>query len=168
MLPTAGNLEQIRDILFGKSMQELEERFVNLQESLTNEITVLRDDTKKMFNTLETYVKEELNSLGQQLKSEADEREESDERITREKDTLAKKFNSFEKETTRVQSDIRSQILDLNKKFSDELSDARKDLTHNLKKAQADLQNKKTDRSKLSSLLTEMALRISDEDSETN
>ena len=168
VLPEAGNLEQIRDILFGKSMKEFENRFAELEVSLTKEVAILREDAKKMFNTLEAYVKEELNSFSNQLKTEAEERDEADLKLKEEKEALAKKFSAFEKESNKTHSDIRSQILDLTKKFSDELSDSRQEIMESLKKSAADLQNQKTDRSKLASLLTEMALRISDEENPEN
>jgi hypothetical protein len=163
LIQQGGNIEQIRDILFGKSMNELEVRLEEFEKSLGHEVQVLRDDTKKMFNTLEMYVKEELNSLRSELKTEAEERDEADEKIIGEKDKLAKKLSAFEKDTNRTNSEIRSQILDLNKKFTDELSDNRKEILDNIRKTSTDLQIQKTDRSKLASLLTEMAIRLSDD-----
>ena len=163
LIQQGGNIEQIRDILFGKSMKELEVRLEEFEKSLGHEVQVLRDDTKKMFNTLEAYVKEEMNSLASQIKTEAEERDDADEKIIRDADKLAKKFSTFEKESNKTHSEIRSQILDMNKKFSDELSDSRKEILDTLRKVTNDLQYQKTDRSKLASLLTEMAIRLSDE-----
>jgi DNA anti-recombination protein RmuC len=163
LIQQGGNIEQIRDILFGKSMKELEVRLEEFEKSLGHEVQVLRDDTKKMFNTLEAYVKEEMNSLASQIKTEAEERDDADEKIIRDLDKLTKKFSSFEKESNKTHSEIRSQILDMNKKFSDELSDSRKEILDTLRKVTNDLQYQKTDRSKLASLLTEMAIRLSDE-----
>lgn len=165
ILPEAGNLEQIRDILFGKSMKEFENRFGELEKSLIKEVSILRDDAKKMFSTLESFVKEELNSQSNQLKAEAEERDEADQKLSSDREALAKKFSAFEKESNKTHSDIRSQILDLTRKFSDELSESRAEIMESMKKSANELQNQKTDRSKLASLLTEMALRISDDES---
>ena len=166
VMPDGGNIDQIRDILFGKSMKEYEKRFNQLEEHLSSELSLMREESKKMFNTLESYVKEELNSIGKQLKNEAQERGEADTKITAEKDALAKRHSEFEKESTEVHSEIRRQILELTKKTSDELSSARKELMDTLKKTAAELEFRKADRSKMASLLTEMALRLSDETGE--
>lgn len=161
-----GNLEQVRDILFGKSMKEFDKRFSELERMILEEIQSLRSETKKMFDTLESYVKNELISLDDSVKSEASEREDFDKKLLGEIDSSARKFSAYEKAANKTHGDIRSQILDLTKKFNDELSDTRKEILANLKNSTNDLQRQKTDRSKLASLLTEMAIRLGDDEAE--
>lgn len=158
-----GNIEQVRDILFGQAMEEFRGRFEDMEERLAKEISQVRADVKKKFDNFEIYVKKELNSLDEQIKAEASNRDEADSKILSEKDLLAKKLSAFEAQSNKTHSDIRSQILDLTKKTGDELSEARKELTEALNRAESDLQFQKTDRSKLASLFTELAIRLSDE-----
>jgi hypothetical protein len=42
-----GNLDQIRDILFGVQSRDLEKRIVRLEERLAKDTTDLRDDIKR-------------------------------------------------------------------------------------------------------------------------
>lgn len=158
----SGNLEQVRDILFGKSVKEFENRFKEVQKSFMSEIAILREDNKKMFNSLENYVKTELNSIEDQMKSEVANREEADRKLADESNNILQKLNNLEKQFNKANSETRSQLLELNKKFSDEISDTRKELFANLNDNYNDLQNQKADRSKLATLLTEMAIELSD------
>lgn len=158
----SGNLEQVRDILFGKSVKEFENRFKEVQKSFMSEIAILREDNKKMFNSLENYVKTELNSIEDQMKSEIANREEADRKLADESNNILQKLNNLEKQFNKANSETRSQLLELNKKFSDEISDTRKELFANLNDNYNDLQNQKADRSKLATLLTEMAIELSD------
>jgi hypothetical protein len=83
-LREGANVDKIRDILFGSNMREYEKRFARLEERLTKSSDALRDDLKKRFDTLESYVREEIESLGQRLKNEKSERTEALKELTRE------------------------------------------------------------------------------------
>ena len=72
-----GNVDKIRDILFGTQMRDYEQRFARLEESLRKESAELRDSTRKRLDALEGYIKKELESLESRLKSEKDERSEN-------------------------------------------------------------------------------------------
>lgn len=64
-LREGANVDKIRDILFGSNMREYEKRFARLEERLTKSSDALREDLKKRFDTLETFVREEMESLSQ-------------------------------------------------------------------------------------------------------
>src|SRR6516165_11426379 len=82
-LREGANVEKIRDILFGNNMREYEKRFARLEERLTKSSEALREDLKKRFDSLETYVREEMESLGGRLKTEKSERTDSLKELTR-------------------------------------------------------------------------------------
>src|SRR6185295_6529950 len=67
-LAGGGNVDKIRDILFGTQMRDYEKRFVRLEERLLKESADLREDVKRRFDSLEIYVKKELESLTDRLK----------------------------------------------------------------------------------------------------
>ena len=50
-----GNLEKVRDILFGHQMREVDRRFVRLEERIIKETRDLRDDMKRRLDALEAY-----------------------------------------------------------------------------------------------------------------
>src|SRR6266511_3077010 len=72
-----GNVDKIRDILFGTQMRDYEARFARLEETLLKEATDLKDSTRKRFDALESYLRRELESLESRLKTEREERAET-------------------------------------------------------------------------------------------
>jgi len=70
----AGNVDKIRDILFGTQMRDYEQRFARLEETLLREAADLRESTRKRFDALESYMRKEFEALESRLKSERDER----------------------------------------------------------------------------------------------
>jgi hypothetical protein len=83
-----GNVEKIRDILFGTQMREYESRFARLEENIVKEIHDVREDTRKHFEALEAHLKYEIEALLLRLKSERDERTDSSEQAARDVATL--------------------------------------------------------------------------------
>src|SRR5271156_6994708 len=79
------NVDKIRDILFGSQMRDYDKRFSRLEERLAKAAEALRDDLKKRFDSLESFVQQEVESLHQRLKTEKSERVETLKEITREK-----------------------------------------------------------------------------------
>src|SRR5947209_5816204 len=76
-LAGGGNVDKIRDILFGTQMRDYEKRFVRLEEQLLKESADLREDLRRRFDSLEIYIKKEVESLTDRLKVEQGERADS-------------------------------------------------------------------------------------------
>src|SRR5205809_8036876 len=83
-VPSAGNIEKIRDILFGSQMRDYDRRFARLEERLLKEAADAREDARRRFDSLETFIKQEITALGDRVKSETQQRTQSDEDLTRE------------------------------------------------------------------------------------
>ena len=65
-----GNLEKIRDILFGTQMRGYDARFAALEEALAKETADIRETSRRRFEQLESYVKKELELLQTRWKAE--------------------------------------------------------------------------------------------------
>jgi hypothetical protein len=162
-----GNIDKIRDILFGGQMRDYERRFSRLEERLVKESADLRDDTRRRFDALETFIKQELEALGERLQTEQRTRDESVQDLSRAlKDTgqgLERKLAQFDEQTTRNHRDLRQQILDQSKSLSEEMRQKRDELTALIEREVAALGNDKTDRAALAALFSEVALRLTNE-----
>jgi hypothetical protein len=75
--PDAGNIDKVRDILFGSIMRDYEQRFARLEEALRKESLDLRESTRRRLETLEAFVQQELIALETRLNTEGEEREQS-------------------------------------------------------------------------------------------
>jgi len=152
----AGNVEKIRDILFGPQMRDYEHRFARLEETLMKESADLRESTRKRFDALETYIRKEFEALESRLKSERDERGNLG-------DVLVKRIGELHDQTSAAQRDLRGAILEQSKDLREEMERRHLEISATLERRFQELRKDKTDRAALAALFNEVALRLSDE-----
>jgi DNA repair exonuclease SbcCD ATPase subunit len=166
-LREGANVDKIRDILFGSNMRDYEKRFARLEERMTKSSDALRDDLKKRFDTLESYVREEVESLGQRLKNEKSERAEALKELVRESrdssKALEKKLSQLEDTLETAQGDLRARILEQSKALANQIQKSKEELEKAMETEVETLRNEKTDRAALADLFTEVALRLKGE-----
>lgn len=68
-------MEQVREILFGAQLKDMEVRFKRQEERLLREIHDVKDSLKKRLDSLENFMKSEVSSLLDRVRREQDERE---------------------------------------------------------------------------------------------
>jgi hypothetical protein len=163
----AGNVDKIRDILFGSQMRDYDTRFARLEETLLKESADLRDSTRKRIETLENYVRKELESLALRLKSEREERAGADRQLAAEGkslgESLSKKIEDVHEEMGEGQAQLRKQLLEQSKSLSEEIREKQEELSALIERRYQELRSQKTDRAALAGMLTEVALRLNDE-----
>lgn len=166
-LAGGGNIDKIRDILFGVQMRDYEKRFARLEERLIKEAADLRDETRKRFDALELYIKQEFESLTERLTVEQNARGEAVETLSQGiKDTartFEKRTAQMDEQSSKSQRELRQQILDQSKSLNDEIRQKYEELTAALQREAADLRTDKTDRSALAALFTEVAMRLNND-----
>lgn len=165
--PVTGNVDKIRDILFGGQMRDYDKRFSRLEERLLKESAELRAETKRLFETLETFVKKELEALTDSLQAERQSRDTSVQSVSGELRETGKalegKIQQTVERATRTQSDLRQQILDQSKNLIDEMRRKHEELSTAMGRELAELNREKTDRASLSALFTEVAMRLNND-----
>ena len=164
---TPGNLEKVRDILFGSQMREVDRRFLRLEERLVKETRDLKDDIKRRLDALEAYTNKEADDLGGQIRQEHGERVDAHARLSRE---LAETSGAFERRSAALdeqiakgQREIRQMILEQQQRLSDEMRAKVDEVLAALARETHELRSDKTDRAALAALLKEMAMRLTDE-----
>lgn len=153
---STGNVEKIRDILFGPQMRDYEHRFMRLEETLLKESADLRESTRKRFDALETYIQKEFDALENRLKAERDERGSSH-------DTLARRIGELTDQTSAAQRDLRGALLEQSKALGEEIERRHQQISATLERRFQELRKDKTDRAALAALFNEVALRLNDE-----
>lgn len=165
--PGTGNLEKIRDILFGSQMRDYDRRFQRIDERIQKETADLRDETRRRFDSLEAYLKQELAALGDRLKAENQQRVEHHEELTRELRDSARNINQrigqLDEQTSAAARELRERILAQSNELSDEIRRKTEELTAALARESRELRFDKADRSALSNLFTELAMRLNNE-----
>jgi uncharacterized phage infection (PIP) family protein YhgE len=163
----SGNLDKIRDILFGAQAKDYERKFVTLEEQLLKESVDLRNDLKRRFDSLELYIKKEVEAITERVKTEQTGRVDSLKELSNELQDLAKgiekKTSQLEEQASKAQRDILQQILDQSKGLSEEIQEHHKELSAAQDQAVQQLRTEKTDRAALAALFMEASMRLNNE-----
>jgi hypothetical protein len=159
-----GNLEKVRDLLFGGQMRDYDRRFVRLEERLLKETADLREDLKRQLAALETYMKTEVESLSDRLRAEQDVRAAGVKDLGR---GLRETTQQFEERSAqlddliaRTQRDLRQQLHTQHQELTDDIRLRVESVLARLAQEAQELRTDKADRSVLAALLTEMAMRL--------
>ena len=163
----AQSIEKVRNILFGAQTRQNEQKFARLEALLQKEIANLRDETKITFNSLENYIKKELSTLTNQIKTERDERTESAEALSGllndSNKNIEKKITKLDEKNLKSQRDLQEQILQQSKKLMTEIRAKHEEVSASLEQSVNQLVEDKTDRLALANLFMEMSMRLKDE-----
>jgi hypothetical protein len=159
-----GNLDKVRDLLFGGQMRDYDRRFARLEERLAKESAELREEVKRRLAALEAYMKAEVDSLSDRLRSEQDARGAADQDLGRELRDTAQQFeqkvSQLEDAAARGQRDLRQQLHAQHQELGDDIRKRVEDVLVRLAQEAQELRSDKTDRRALAALLTEMAMRL--------
>jgi hypothetical protein len=163
----AGSLDKIRELLFGDQMRDSDRRLNRLEERLLKGHAELQDDMRRRFESLERFVKKEVESLAERLKAEQAAREEAVSGLSQASHDLLK---TFEKKTGQLdeqlatgQREIRQQIMEQSKMLRDESLAKSHEMSEAFGRMIQELRLEKADRLALANLLSEMALRLNSE-----
>jgi len=163
----SGNVDKIREILFGGQMRDYDKRFNRLEERLLKETAELREESRRRVEALETFVNKELAALLNRLQAEQQSREGSVQTLSRELNeairSLDARLNQFYNQSTETQHDLRQQLLEQSKNLNEEIRRKHDDVSATLERELAELNHEKTDRASLSALFTEVALRLNND-----
>ncbi len=165
--PGSGNIDKIRDILFGSDMREYEARFAPAGAGAAKESANLRETTRKSLESLESFVKREVEALELRFRTERDDRASSFSQVTRELKRARRgsgaPYLRSGRPCSRVPSSIERAASSAWPRYSGAHPGqaARDDRIANQRFQE--LHKSKTDRAALASMFTELALRLNNE-----
>lgn len=167
-----GNMDKIRDILFGNQAKDYEKRFVAMEARLAQEAGDLKTELLKRIDALEAYTKQEIRDLNTRIKNESNERVDSHKAIQDELkqgvDSLNKKLVQGEETLATKSTQLRDQILNQSKQLSEEILTKAENAAKNLKHTALELDDAKVNRSDLSGFFLELAMRLSSDENAEN
>jgi len=165
MLTGAGNVDKIRDILFGSQMRDYEKRFIRLEDRMQKEISSLKEDLLKSFETLERYMKREFELLNEHQEKEQNDRSTAIQKVSEDlKDAsqlMENKISQVEDKLNKRARELHEQLLTQSKNLSEEIRQKHEAISELLEKEAQELRLDKVNRADLSELFMEMAMRIS-------
>lgn len=162
-----GNIDKIREIIFGGQMRDYEKRFIRLETRLIKESADLRDETRGRFDVLEMFIKREIDALAERLQIEQRHREESLQAASRALSETAQALESklahFDEASARAQRELRQDLLAQSKSLSEEIQQKHAELSTVVEQEVANLHTDKPSRNHLASMFTELAARLNGE-----
>ena len=160
-----GNLDKVRDLLFGGQMRDYDRKFARLEERLVKETADLREEVRRRLSALEAYMKAEVESQSDRLRAEQEGRSTGDKELGRELRDSAQQFDQklsqLDDLVARNQRDLRQQLHTQHHELVDDIRQRVEDVLGRLAHEAQELRSDKTDRKALAALLTEMAMRLS-------
>jgi len=161
-----GNVDQIRDILFGSQMKDYERKFSRLEERILKEVSNLKEDSNKRLDSLQAFINGEIESLTNKVKSEKENRNDSIKELATDLSNTAKaiekKLSVLEDGTEKDVRELRQSLLEQSKTLLNEIDNKHKEGMGIVDRSVTELRDDKIDRNTLSGLLTEVAIRLAD------
>jgi len=138
--PGLGELDKVRNILFGRQEKAYEERFAEVETRLNKMISELNQNIESRINEIENM----FNEFEQNLKL---------------------KMQDAEASSSQEISEVRTDIENLNSSLVTDLAQTKGELRSELKSVSSKLSSDKTDRESLAMLFDEMSMRLRNNDS---
>ena len=167
--PTAagGNIDQIRDIIFGAQMRDYDRRFSQLEERLLQDSANLRDEFRQRLSSLEEYMRREVEVLADRLTQEQRTRAAGDGELAGSLDQLGRttdtRFADSAEEAQRTQRDLRGELARQASALAEELARKTGELGAALRREADELHARKADRAALGAMFADVAARLAEE-----
>ena len=162
-----GNVDKIRDILFGSQMRDYDKKFARLEERLLKESADLREELKRRFASLEAFMKSEVEVLNDTQKAEKAARDEAVKGVADKLGETAKAWDrrvaQSEEQSGKAQRDLRQLVLDETKRLAEEIAQKHSNVSAELGRESEELRGMMTDKHALSDLFAELSLRLKNE-----
>jgi hypothetical protein len=162
---TQASLDRVRDILFGAQIREQDHRRQEFEGALEKQLATLGEDSRKRLDALEGFVKRQIASVLEILKTESQQRAEALQAIAQQlKQTAAgidKRISAVDEQHNLAERALRTELTDQSTALRDEIANLNQSFTALVEKTRTDLQHAKADRAALATLYNEMATRLS-------
>jgi leucyl aminopeptidase len=159
-----GNVDKIREILFGGQMRDYEQRFADLEKRLTKNIEHISSSFDKRLERLNTYAKREVEKLNEKLKDERKARREDNKHGSKDLKELSVQLESWcaelEDQIGSEAHNLRALLQEQGEELSGVISETHDRLAKNLATETQVLGDSKLARDDMAALLTEVAMRL--------
>jgi hypothetical protein len=161
---SSSNIDQLRDIIFGGQMREYERRFVRMEERIAKELADVREEFRDRCTALEQYIRDEVESITIGLRASQQSRTAEERRLSESIVDAAKaadeRIAAISDLVGEQHRELREQLLEETKTITDDLQRRHAELLARVARDAAELRDGKADRTALSALFMEVALRL--------
>lgn len=162
-----GNVDKIREILFGGQMRDYEQRFADLEQRLADHMEEMSRDFEKRMDRLDSFAKREFEKVSARLKEERSARRETSKQEARELKELTARTESLcadlqnliEGET----AELREVVTQQKNELSGMLEDSHDELNQSLHAQTQSLADSSVSKSDLAELFLQLGSRLKKE-----
>jgi phenylalanyl-tRNA synthetase alpha subunit len=169
-------MEQVRELLFGAQLKDVDTRFQRLEERLLREVSDVQEALKTRLDSLENFMKSETGSLLHRLQEEQAEREsavrdeqrERSESLSKLAKELAATADTFERRNTKLSAaldaterELRNLLMAESSSLSSKVEERYQDALNVLSNTAAQIRHDMVYRSALSGMFTDLAVKLS-------
>lgn len=159
-----GNVDKIRDILFGSQMRDFEQRLEVTEKRLVEAIERTAKDMERRIDRLDKYARREVDKLSEQIKEERKTRVAEGKSSAGELSGLAEQVESWfaevDEQLANESRELRNALHDQGEELTAQIREARGQLQDSLQKETSELKDDKLAREDMAALLTEVAMRL--------
>jgi len=159
-----GNVDKIRQILFGGQMRDYEQRFDAMEKRLTRNIERAASDLEKRMERLDAFMHREVDKLAEQLKAEKKDRTAENKQSIGELKSLIDQvetwFAEVDEQLEKDAKEFRADLLDQSEELKGEIREGQEKMTALLQEQSEDLADRALGREDMASLLAELAMRL--------
>lgn len=115
------NIQKVREILFGKNINEYDRRFLQIEEHIGNEIASAQKQNHALYNNLEEYIKAEIRNTNQALEKRNDNTKQELINLEQTLQQLQGKLSSFQQNSTEQFRRDYEELVSKNKELLEQL-----------------------------------------------
>ena len=158
------NIDQLRELIFGGQLREYERRFARMEARLAKELADVRDEVRARCAALEKHVHDEVESMTVDRRATQQSHATEERRLSQSIVDAAKgaedRIAALTELVTRENRDLRVQLRGQTKAIADDVQRRHADLLALVERDGAELRDGKANRTDLSALFMEVALRL--------
>ncbi|MBK6486907.1 MAG: hypothetical protein IPF98_08565 [Gemmatimonadetes bacterium] len=156
-----GNVDKIRDILFGAQMRDYDRRFATLEERLLRESSETREDLQRRLSATEQFLRSELEALSGALSAEQRDRKvgvrdamDATANLNRE---LSDRISALAEQSAHQHRELRNAMNDQLRQLGEDFERRHQELTAAMRRESYELRTSKADRAALAAMFAEAA-----------
>jgi hypothetical protein len=162
--PGLGDIEKVRDILFGKYVTSFEQRFAELESRLEADVDQLKDKLIDKMGSMDKAVNESLARLDTQIVQEKSARDTEllslQNNLRDAEAALQHAITSMEDQANQDLAAVRSSLEESLQDLTDRALATQTELTAQIDQQKEDLQHDKVGRQSLALMLDEVAIKL--------
>ncbi len=164
MAANLGNVDKIRDILFGGQMRDYDKRFKRLEERFNQENMHFREDMFQRLKVLEERMDGEIDNLGEKTKIERQERlsaiADSEHEVKGLKNELNNRTTQLDDQFSKDIKKLRQQMHNKVQELALQIRQQNDSLVGLINQEVTQLQEEKVNRTDLAAFFNELAVRL--------